>query len=187
MKKYLSSFLSGVAAIHRFFVEHATRARQQNDLALLRAGLLRPIQMHLDIASSLRAIDVELQDPKLREMYDSIELSSPSEASTDFSSANVLEMLDEIKKTCLRDGRFAERLAHARQEYSDELREIRRRLQSDLQLRETFRRNFNAHDALDALRILGSLAIPGEPAPHSLIHEADQLAAMFPASRTGNV
>lgn len=182
MKPKLSSFLSGLASFRRSFDEIATRIRHENDLALLKAQLFKPIQTYMEIASVQCAIEVELQDPKLREIYNSIELPNQSESSTTFPSANVSGMLDKIEKACQRDVGFAARLANARQELSVELREIRGKLQGDRKLHEAFRRIFNAHDALDSLRILGSLGNPKVPPSHTLIYETDQLAALLRAN-----
>ncbi|MEP7314029.1 MAG: hypothetical protein ABI859_15715 [Pseudomonadota bacterium] len=184
MKQKLGSFLTGLAAFRRSFDEIATRTRHENDLALLKAQLIRPIQTHLEIASFQCTIDIELQDPGLRKIFNSIELEIPdiSGGTTTFSSANVTETLSELEKSCQRDAAFAARLAYARQEFSDELREIRGKLQGDCKLHEAFRRIFNAHDALDSLRILGSLGSTRVPPSHALIHETDELAALLRAT-----
>ena len=181
MKQKLSSFLSGLASFRRSFDEIATRIRHENDLALLKAQLFKPIQTCMEIASVQCAIEAELQDTKLDEIYNSIELPNPSESLNPFPSANVAGMLDEIEKIGLRDVGFAARLAHARQEISIELREIRGKLQSDRKLHEAFRRAFNAHDALVSLRTLGSLGSPEMPPSHTLIDETNHLAALLQA------
>lgn len=137
------------------------------------------MRTHLEIASAQCAIDIELQDPALREIFDSIETPDLSGSTTSFPSANVAEKLQEFEKTCQRDSAFAALLAHTEQELSSELQEIRRKLQANRKLREAFSRIFNASDALDSLKLLGSLKNPTTPPSHTLIHETDQLAALL--------
>jgi ABC-type tungstate transport system substrate-binding protein len=82
------SFMSGAAAFSRSVNGRLTLMKHKNALALLKAQLILPIQTYLEIASTQCEIDLELQDPKLREIYGSIELSIPSELTTTIQPAD---------------------------------------------------------------------------------------------------
>ncbi len=179
MMKILRSLLSGLAAFRRAFEKTTTRIGHENHVALLKAQLLGPIRTHMEIASVRCEIDVELQDPKLREAYTSIELHNSSEGMPPFPCVDVAEMLGGIERACRRDSRFPELLAQARQEFSNELRKTRRRLQDDRRFREMFCRIFNARNSLNGLKALGLLEKPGLPPSHDLILETDQLATLL--------
>ena len=56
---------------------YAQRLRLENALQLQRAKLTRPSEIKLTIAKTLVAIDEQLEDPKLKQRYESITLTIP--------------------------------------------------------------------------------------------------------------
>jgi len=56
---------------------YAQRLRLENSLQLQRAKLTRPDEIKLTIAKTLVAIDVELEDEKLKAKFASINLTVP--------------------------------------------------------------------------------------------------------------
>ena len=186
MSQKSGSFMSGVAAFSRSINGRLTLMKHKNALALLKAQLILPIQTQLDIASSRHEIDIQLQDPKLRKTFESIELTLQSGLTTTIQPADFAVDLDNVEKEFQRDAAFAALLAHTRQEFSNELRKVRGKLQGNRPLLEAFRMASSApdqlidvHDALCSLNRLGSLSTPAVPPSQALLHETGELTALL--------
>ena len=61
------------------FSGYAQRIRLENALQLQRAKLTRPQQVKIQVAEALKVIDVRLQDPDLKRIYDSITITLPDD------------------------------------------------------------------------------------------------------------
>ena len=66
-----------MSLIREVVAGYAQRLRLENSLQLQRAQLVRPVEIRLNIAKTLVAIDVELKDQELKKRFDSINLKLP--------------------------------------------------------------------------------------------------------------
>jgi hypothetical protein len=180
------SFMSGVAALSRSINGRLELMKHKNALALLEAELILPIQTYLKIASSKFELDIKLQDPKLHKRFESIEISVPSGLKTTIQPADFAVDLDNVEMEFQRDAAFAALVAHTRQDFSNELRNVRGKLQANRPLLDAFRmasiapdQSIDVFDALCSLKRLGSLSTPAVPPSQALLHETGELTALL--------
>jgi len=68
-----------MSVIKELFSGYSKRIRLENSLQLQRAKLTRPPQVKLEVCTILNGIDEELNDPKLRALFDSIAITVPED------------------------------------------------------------------------------------------------------------
>ena len=66
-----------MALIKEVFNGYAQRIRMENSFQLQKAKLIRPPQVKLEVANTLKGINDELKDPELRALFDSLEIKAP--------------------------------------------------------------------------------------------------------------
>jgi len=66
-----------MALIKEVFNGYAQRIRMENSFQLQKAKLIRPPQVKLEVANTLKGIYDELKDPELKALFDACEIKAP--------------------------------------------------------------------------------------------------------------
>jgi hypothetical protein len=138
---------------------------RKTEIALLETKLMSRIRMYLEIAQGESEVESELlRDPRLRKVYDQVPIKIDSVSRRPTYEAI---SLGNMEKLLHRDDEFAALVAKARQEYSNELSTVRRKLHANRLLLEAFISTVGTADEavvfqdwLTALRRLSALSRP---------------------------
>lgn len=157
---------------------------RKTEIALLETELMGPMRMYLEMAQKVSEIESKLlADPKLREIFDQLTLTTePDSPRPRYEAID----LGNVEALFHRDHEFAALVAKARQKYSNELSALRSKLNADRLVRETFINTVRApnqtavfQDVLAALRRLSALSRPDVPASPALMKEAEEFASLL--------
>ena len=167
------------------FKKQAQRIERDNRLRLISSHLLGPIQAKLKCAIAVRSIAEQLEnDPKLKEIYDRIKLTSPTDSSTDYQPLDIDRELAELASLLPMNAELASKVLQTQKDCASELRRIRERLQADSALLQQFRtlKIPNVCENFDAFKAFGSLGGSATNQAHSLVREVDAFQYLL---RTG--
>jgi len=175
-KKKMAGAVQSLAKAAQSYDEHAKRIANDNRLRLISSYLLGPIQAKLKVAIEVRSIAEQLEnDPKLKAIFDSIKLTSPTDSSTAYQPLDIDRELAELASLLPMNAALASKVLQTQKDCVSELRRIRERLQADSVLLQQFRtvKMSNVCENFDAFKAFGSLGGSATNQTHSLIREVD--------------
>jgi len=173
-KKKLAGTVQSLARAAQSLDEHAKRIANDNRLRLISSHLLGPIQAKLKVAIELRSFAEQLEnDPKLKEVFERLKLTSPTDSSTGYQPLDIDRELAELASLLPMNAGLASKVVQAQKDCASELRRIRERLQADSVLLQQFRtlKISNFCENFDAFKAFGSLGGSATNQTHSLIRE----------------